>query len=718
MDAPTSATTSVGEWLTIERLFYAVIVLTAGFMRFFALGAQPLNSDEAATSWIAWTAAMGFESRIGYSMMIESLPPTSPLLYSLQGLLFWIAGGSDALARFWPAMAGMALALLPWFVRHHLGRYTAIILALLLAIDPWLVAYSRVADGTSLSLFLGLLVIFGLSLCAYAERQQQERTIERKVGWQRAIWLGAGLLLISGPQAWSFLLVIAAFVLLNGLPTQLWGNVNNPIAVEDEIASENFSKSAIASGEESEQPSRDDETPQTDSLVEEGGAADPPVEVDSRTAAGNSGLNQPPSALWLFVGALLLGATGWLAFPDGLSYIGTSVSQWLAQIVGPSADSGQSYSLSWVILRFFVDQWLLFILGICGLFALWRSNRNDGLDIHGAETPIIRQPAAPLLEPKFLTVWFVIGLILLLVPGRGPFSFLMVCLPLLFSTASLLGKLAERFIAEIQPQLSDGLEDASNPWREVRFVVLTLSALLVLMGFIIAAQVESAQLSTSLLFTGVLVLIIIALLVVILALMIGWVSALRVFGLYAGFLLVVVGISNSWHLNHRFDVMQPDGFFAQTTSTDVRTLVEDIRTMSAQRIGDPEEVEIRAELGAFPDPVLAWNLRNMRNLQWTPSPATDGDLNSQVVLLTFGESVTSRAASESYLGSDYTLYYEWLPNQLPGFEAVDAGVEQPAFASMEQRWTQQLQPLVRWIVYRQITEMPSAEKVVLWTRGL
>lgn len=716
----------LSEWLTIERLLYGLIVVVGLFMRFFALGAQPLTTEEAATSWIAWATAMGFsDSLASFPLVVEAVPPNSSLFYALQGLLFWVAGGSDVLARLWPAAAGLILVLLPWFIRHELGRHTALVLALLFAIDPWLVAYSRLADGIMLSGLLGITVLFALArlgarssaggmLAAGGSSLDNERFNEALAGdsgfrsgfhtgshpessqgdgtWRTIFFVGSGLLLVSGPAAWSFLLVLLLYIALFGLPGSIWGLLTPD---GDAAQSGNQTNNQV-------------DNPLGDQVDNQ-----PDPSLDDESAPSVLGAYAGP---WLFISAALLGATGWLAFPEGLSYIGTSIAAWIQQIVGMPNQDDPIYSLGWLWMRLVVDQLPLVLFGLLSLLLLWRERGgNDELSsepaygINGMDD--INGTGSSLFNPVFLTLWLLFGLILVMLPGRGPYSLLMVELPLLFAAAWLGGKLLG------MPQTFSW---RMLPWQEIRFVVVILTALIILGWFVLSAQVATAQLSSTLVLTAALVLAVVVMLLVILALMVGWQQSLWAGGLYFGAIVLFLGLSNSWQLNQRFEPLQPDAFFEQTTTTGVRMLVENIRTASAQQVGTPEEIAISAELGAYPDPLLAWYLRDMRNLTWSPSPATVNETGDQSLLLTFGESVTNSSASESYLGSDYDLRQSWLPEQLPVFNREDntlADEESTPLASIERWWSVRGQPLMRWILYRKVTQTPPTEKVILWTKG-
>ena len=133
----------------------------------------------------------------------------SPLLYTAQGFLFWLTdGGGDGWARAFPGLAGGLLVLLPWLLRDALGKPAALLLALLLALDPWLLTFSRMGDGAILSAGLGLLLIAGFA-----------KGGDLSPNGRRAMAVAAGLFLISGPLAWLLLPVIAGAFLLFGRTT-------------------------------------------------------------------------------------------------------------------------------------------------------------------------------------------------------------------------------------------------------------------------------------------------------------------------------------------------------------------------------------------------------------------------------------------------------------------------------------------------------------------
>ena len=135
---------------TVEHAFYALALLIAIGLRFIKLGVLPLSDYEADWALQALKITQGLHPAIG----------PNPAYVHLTSILFAIFGATNFLARLWPALAGTALVLVPWFLRRRFGRAAAIILAFGLAIDPGLVAMSHLAGGPMLAIsFLVLAVL-------------------------------------------------------------------------------------------------------------------------------------------------------------------------------------------------------------------------------------------------------------------------------------------------------------------------------------------------------------------------------------------------------------------------------------------------------------------------------------------------------------------------------------------------------------------------------
>ncbi|MEZ4868417.1 MAG: hypothetical protein R3C14_44220 [Caldilineaceae bacterium] len=195
-------------WLTVERLLYGLLLLVAAGVRLVALTLQPLNTLEVTNAWQAWLVATAHQGPATTS-------PNSPLLYSLYTLSFWASDAGDVTVRLLPAICGIALLFVLWYWRDWLGRSTMLVVALLVAVDPWLVAYSRLGDSVMLTLLLGMLVLTALQRISRAPDTQGQGA------WPTVLAISAGLLLVSGPQFWSFGVVVLLFVWCC-IPAERW----------------------------------------------------------------------------------------------------------------------------------------------------------------------------------------------------------------------------------------------------------------------------------------------------------------------------------------------------------------------------------------------------------------------------------------------------------------------------------------------------------------
>lgn len=135
--------------ITIEYTLFALAFLLAVGIRFLHLGAAPLSDFEAQWALQALAVARGSGANLG----------PQPGYVLLTGLIIFLSSSSNVIARFWPAIAGSLLVFLPFLFRRSLGSKAAIVMAFGLALDPGLVALSRLAGGPMFALGFGLLAL-------------------------------------------------------------------------------------------------------------------------------------------------------------------------------------------------------------------------------------------------------------------------------------------------------------------------------------------------------------------------------------------------------------------------------------------------------------------------------------------------------------------------------------------------------------------------------
>jgi hypothetical protein len=521
---------------------------------------------------------------------------------------------------------------------------------------------SRLADGAALSLFLGILCLTGLLWLRYLPEGDPART-----GWLHRTAVCAGLLLVSGTVAWSFLPVLLLFVALRQTSTigLLPWPQRRPMGDRGETTAASM--------------------PST--------VTDPPLPI-SRTS------------LALFVGAVLLGATGWLAQPEALGLVSRSLSVWLSQLWTAGEPT---YAPGWPFLRLVMDQPLALVFGLAGLIGLWMPGVEDE-----PTTNALSDSPAVARDPQgwawFLTAWILWGLLLVLMPGRNPLHLPILGLPLLLAAAQATARILQRM-----------RRDA--PWRESGILMAVLTVLLVAFVFWLWALISQVQFDPSLVRAAALFLLLAIMLVVLFALWADWGQARTVAGAYTGSLLLLVTLSSLWQLNQRFDIGEPEGFFADYTDPDVRRLADNIHALSAQRTGDatqiPVLVQMRSGESTGPDPVVGWYLRDLRNLAWVLAPGvaqTPVQLTPLVVTLA-GHVDDPQLAG--YMGSRYWVHRMWTPSTLTdiGDSVQNAQNSGGFWGNLSNNWGGRARPFLRWLLYRKVSNMPAGEAVILWVKG-
>ena len=138
----------------LSPLALAVIAIAAGalVLRLVDLGARAMHHDESLHATYAWYFAEGR----GY----EHNPLMhGPLLFHTVAALFKLAGDSEVTARLPMALAGTALVLTPLLFRRWLGTAGTVAAALLLALSPVLLYYSRFARNDVIAVLWTVLLV-------------------------------------------------------------------------------------------------------------------------------------------------------------------------------------------------------------------------------------------------------------------------------------------------------------------------------------------------------------------------------------------------------------------------------------------------------------------------------------------------------------------------------------------------------------------------------
>jgi hypothetical protein len=563
------------------------------------------------------------------------------------------------------------------------------VLAFLIAIDPWLTAFSRLADGSILGIGLGLLALTALARLVLTSAPDastggddethagqspetssaqksashavaQDKDFYESAGWRWVAAISAGVLLVSGVMAWGWLLSLLGFGWLY------------------------------------------------------------------RVELNRSGLFRSRYAWWAGLAALVAGTFGLVRF-DALPLTGASLGLWLGQITGNGGILGSAagigdYGPAWPWVRLVIDEPFIALFGSAGLVLS---------SLRAGPWP----PIAGRRWQLFLCLWVAVGIAFWLLPGRSPFALSGVVVPLMIFAAWLVD-----YVVRAAP--------TDLVWREVGAVGATLTVLLISGVFWAAAMVSSRAFDPVMAqATGVLFALAGGIVVAYAA----WSSRRHAIWTAVVFVMIVlapVSIRSGWQLNQPAGPAHLAGFFSRFTHPEVRLLVEDIEILSAHRAGSPHELPIQLQVAsqvsadgaiipARPDPALGWYLRRMRDLSWVPAPdwgpdagedvADAGTLAPLAVTLVDAGSVLSEQGEagngdraqaarlnlpEGYAGSVYHVEAEWLPGALLANQEQIWPWRLPG--GLADAWSAWIQPVWRWVVYRNTSELPATRDVVLW----
>lgn len=183
--------------LRLEHLCYLLIFLSATLTRFWDLGSRALHHDESLHAYFSWIYQTGH----GY---IHDPLMHGPFLFHATALMYMLFGATDAVSRVAPALLGVILVMLPWFLRGDrlLGRWGALAASTLLLISPSILYYSRFIRHDIFAA-VGELLLF-ITIARYLEAPEPR--------WAILAGLSIGYLLTTEEVSFIVLFVFAMFL--------------------------------------------------------------------------------------------------------------------------------------------------------------------------------------------------------------------------------------------------------------------------------------------------------------------------------------------------------------------------------------------------------------------------------------------------------------------------------------------------------------------------
>ena len=144
-------------WGWLECAFLTVMVIALG-LRLFELSGRAMHYDEAIHLHYGWKLANSAGAFLGWPWIfgtdyVHSAWMHGPFQIEMTALIFTIFGDTDFTSRLGYALFGTALVGLPYFLRDHIGRHGALIAAVMLALSPALLYFSRFGRNDIIMMF-------------------------------------------------------------------------------------------------------------------------------------------------------------------------------------------------------------------------------------------------------------------------------------------------------------------------------------------------------------------------------------------------------------------------------------------------------------------------------------------------------------------------------------------------------------------------------------
>jgi len=178
---------------TLESVLWVIVILSALLVRVASLTNNAFGTAEAQRAYAAWQFVDGQSARVDGALW-------GPLPFLINGIFFFLFGARDAIARLGPALAGIAIVPICWWLRPYFGRWGALGVAALLALSPTFVYGSRHLSG------IPWVVLAALALFICVLRLADERAT---TGTLAVAGIATAFLIASGPSGLTMLVAFA-----------------------------------------------------------------------------------------------------------------------------------------------------------------------------------------------------------------------------------------------------------------------------------------------------------------------------------------------------------------------------------------------------------------------------------------------------------------------------------------------------------------------------
>lgn len=141
-----------------EVIVYVAIFLIAVFTRFHNLGDRVMSHDESLHTRFSWN--LYTEGSFQHTPLMHG-----PILFHFTALNYTLFGDNDFSARIYPAVLGVIITVFfPLMFRRWLGRWGALLVAVMLLISPLMMYYERYIREDIPNIFYSVLMFWGIMM--------------------------------------------------------------------------------------------------------------------------------------------------------------------------------------------------------------------------------------------------------------------------------------------------------------------------------------------------------------------------------------------------------------------------------------------------------------------------------------------------------------------------------------------------------------------------
>ena len=181
---------------TLEQALWWAVIAAAFLMRIWNLGARAMHHDESMEAFYSWLLYKG--AGYQYNPLLHG-----PLTYHATALMYFLFGVNNTTARLAPVICGTIIVGAVWFLRPYLGKLGALFAAILLAISPSFLYFSRFEREDIYVTCFTLLMVVGLFGWLHTRRPR----------WIYLLFLSTALAFATKESTFITLFIFGTFVL-------------------------------------------------------------------------------------------------------------------------------------------------------------------------------------------------------------------------------------------------------------------------------------------------------------------------------------------------------------------------------------------------------------------------------------------------------------------------------------------------------------------------